>query len=57
MKSAKVNDDDILYFFNVKIPSVLEYCAAIFTSMLTAANVSDIERIQKIALKVILNDK
>ena len=56
LKSAGVRNDDILHFFNVKIRSVLEFCAPVFTSMMTACNVSDIERVQKIAMKVILND-
>ena len=57
LKSAAVNNDDIVYFFNMKIRSVLEYCAPVFTSMLSKENISDIERIQKSAFKVILNDE
>ena len=52
-----MNNDDIVYFFNMKIRSVLEYSAPVFTSMITRENIIDIERIQKIAFKVILNDK
>ena len=57
LKSATVNEDDILHFYNMKIRSVLEYAAPVFTSMLTAENISDIERIQKIVLRVILTDR
>ena len=57
LKSAGVKEDDILYFFNMKIRSVLEYCEPIFTSMLTVENIYDIECVQKIALRVILNDR
>ena len=57
LKSAGVKEDDILYFLNMKIRSVLEYCAPIFTSMLTAEKTYDIEDVQKIALRVILNDR
>ena len=57
LKSAGVNDDDILLFFNMKIRSVLEYSAPVFTSMLTAENIADIERVQKITMKVILVDR
>lgn len=57
LKSAGVSEDDILFFFNIKIRSVLEFCAPVWSSMLTAENISDIERVQKIALKVILNEK
>ena len=32
-------------------------CARVFSSMLTAENVTDIERIQKIVLKVIMSDQ
>ena len=56
LKAANVSNEDILHFFNVKIRSVLEYAAPVFTPMLTVENENDIERIQKIALKVILND-
>ena len=41
----------------MKIRSVLEYAAPEFSSMLTAENISDIERIQKIVFKVILADQ
>ena len=57
LKSATVNNDDIFHFYSMKIRSVLEYAAPVFSSMLTAENVADIERIQKIALKVILADQ
>ena len=57
LKSAAVSDDDILFFFQMKIRSVLEYSSPVFNSMLTVQNVSDIERVQKIVLKVILDTR
>ena len=57
LKSAGVSDEDILLFYAMKIRSVLEYAAPVFTSMLTAQQVLDIERIQKIVLKVILGPR
>ena len=57
LKSAGVSDDDILLFYTMKIRSVLEYAAPVFTPMLTAKHISDIERIQKIVLKVILGPR
>jgi hypothetical protein len=57
LKSAGVNDDDIFHFYSMKIRSVLEYAAPVFTPMLTSQDTSDIERIQKIVLKVILGDR
>ena len=38
----------------MKIRSVLEYAAPVFTSMLTEADKSDIERIKKTVLKILL---
>ena len=57
LKTAGVHDQDILFFFNMKIRSVLEYSAPIFTSMMSNENILDIERIQKIALKIILSER
>ena len=57
LKAAGVSDDDIFYFFTVKIRSVLEFSAPIFTSMLSEENISDIERIQKIVFRVILTER
>ena len=57
LKAAAVSDDDILFFFQMKIRSVLEYSSPVFNSMLTVQNISNIERIQKIVLKVILDTK
>ena len=56
LKSAGVGKDDIFYFFTMKIRSVLEYTSPVFSSMLTESEISDIERIQKIVLKVVLGD-
>ena len=41
----------------MKIRSVLEYAAPVFSSMLTQKNTEDLERIQKIVLKTLLNSK
>ena len=56
LKSTGVNNDDIFHFYNMKIRSVLEYAAPVFTSMLTKQEISDIERIQKIVVKIILGE-
>ena len=57
LKTAKVSDDDILLFYTMKIRSVLEYAAPVFSSMLTMQQSSDIERIQKIVVKIILGQR
>ena len=57
MKCAGVSDNDIFHFYTMKIRTVLEYAAPVFTSMLTQQDVYDIERVQKIVLKIILSSK
>ena len=54
LKSANVNANDIFYFYSMKIRSVLEFASPVFFSMLTSQNIADIERVQKIVLKIIL---
>ena len=54
LKSSGVSNEDIFHFYIMKIRSVLEYAAPVFTSMLTEADKSDIERIQKTVLKILL---
>ena len=56
MKRARVPDQDILHFFFIKIRSVLESNAPVFHSMLTQEDSNNIERVQKIALRVILDE-
>ena len=48
LRSATVNKDDILHFYNMKIRFVLEHAAKVFTSMLSAENVINMMIIQKI---------
>ena len=54
LKKAGVPEPDILHFFNIKIRSVLESNCQVFHSMLTQEDTDDIERIQKIVVKIIL---
>ena len=56
LKYAGVSDKDIFHFYTMKIRTVLEYSAPVFTSMLTQQDIHDIERIQKIVLKIILSE-
>ena len=57
LKKAGISDNDILHFYFMKIRSVLETNCAVFHSMLTQDNTNDIERVQKIVLRVILDEK
>ena len=55
LKKANVGNDDILHFYYMKIRSVLESNCVAFHSMLTQENSDNIERIQKIVLRIILD--
>ena len=56
LKKAGVSNDDILHFYYMKIRSVLETNSAVFHSMLTQEDTDDIERVQKIVLRVLLDE-
>ena len=51
------NDQDIVYLYKMFIRSVLEFSAVVWHSSMSQNNVSDIERKQKSALKVILKER
>ena len=57
LKQSGVSDSDILHFYFMKIRSVLESNCVVYHSMLTQDNTNDIERIQKIVLRVILDHR
>ena len=57
LKQVGVEPHDILRFFNLKIRSVLESSSPAFHSMLTVDDSNQIERIQKITLKIILGSR
>ena len=57
LKKAGVPEKDILYFYFMKIRSVLESNCVVYHSMLTNDDTSDIERVQKIVLRIILEFK
>ena len=48
---------DLRTIYKIFIRSTLEYSAVLWHSNLTEQNTSDIERIQKTAVKIILNDR
>ena len=53
--TSKISDLRTIY--KMFIRSILEYSAVLWHSSLTEKNTSDIERIQKTAVKIILNDR
>ena len=55
-KLKYVGVEDLLDIFILFIRSVIEYCAVAFHSSLTIEQETDIERIQKTCLKIILDD-
>ena len=50
------NNQDLVYLYKTFIRSVLEFSAVVWHSSLSKSNTSDIERVQKSALKVILRE-
>ena len=57
LKQAGVSDFDILHFYFMKIRSVLESNCVVYHPMITQEENNDIERIQKIVLKIILENR
>ena len=57
LKYVGVSVQDLIEVYVLFIRSVLEYCAVAFHSSLTVQQATDIERVQKTCLKVILGDK
>ena len=56
LKYAGVSRDDLLDVYKLFIRSIAEYCAVVFHSSLTVSQATDLERIQKVCLKIILGD-
>ena len=56
LKRAGISNEDILYFYYIKIRSVLESNCVAYHSMLTKENSDNIERIQKIVLRIIMDE-
>ena len=54
LKKSGVSNSDILYFYFMKIRSILESNCVVYHPMLTQEESSDLERVQKIVLKIIL---
>ena len=56
LRYVGVSTEDLVDIYVLFIRSITEYCAVAFHSSLTVAQATDIERIQKTCLKVILGD-
>ena len=54
LKYAGVSTADLLDVYKLFIRSITEYCSVCFHSSLTVGQATDIERIQKVSLKIIL---
>ena len=57
LKFAGVCDEDLKYFFIMKLRSVLETSAPVFHSMLNIENSDDLERVQKIVVSIIMGNR
>ena len=51
------SDEDILDVYCKQIRSILEFAVPVWNSSITGENISDIERVQKTALHIILGDR
>ena len=56
LRYVGVTIEDLIDIYVLFIRSVTEYCATAFHSSLTVEQATDIERIQKTSLKIILGD-
>ena len=57
LKYAGVSKKDLLDIYKLFIRSITEYCAVSFHSSLTVSQATDIERIQKVCIKIILGSE
>ena len=56
LKYAGVSEEDLITVFILYIRSLLEYCSVVWHSTLTAEMSNNIERVQKLCLKIILGE-
>ena len=56
LKYVGIRTEDLIEIYILFIRSVTEYCAVAFHSTLTISQTTDLERIQKTSLKIILGD-
>ena len=56
LKYVGTSIEDLLEIYKLFIRSLTEYCAVAFHPSLTLSQITDIERIQKTCLKIILGD-
>ena len=57
LKKAVVSDEDLKYFYVMKIRSVLESSAVVYHSMLTIDDREDIERVQRVVIRTIMGTR
>ena len=56
LKYVGVMTEDLLDIYVLQIRIILEYCTVVWHSRLTAEQITTLERVQRICLKVILGD-
>ena len=57
LKRAGVSDQDLKYFYTMKLRSVLESLTVVFHSMLTKEDSTNIERVQKSVVRIIMGSR
>ena len=57
LKGLGASDDDLLYVYFKQVRPVLEYAVPVWHSSITQGEIESLERVQKSALRIILQDK
>ena len=57
LKYVGVRTEDLIHLYILFIRCILEYCAVVWHSTLTVQQSKDIEKVQKLVLKIILGDR
>ena len=57
LKYVGVPMEDLIHIYILYVRSLLEYCSVVWHSTLTVEQAHDIERVQKLCMKIILGEK
>ena len=57
LRYVGVPEEDLIQIYKLYLCSLLEYCSVLWHSILTGEKSHDLERVQKLRLKIIMGDK
>ena len=57
LKYVGVPLEDLVHIYILYVRSLLEYCSVVWYSTLTVEQTHDIERVQKLSMKIILGEQ